>query len=303
MKKHLSLAIFLAFTMLTACGGGGGGGGGATYTGSTSPAELTATNVDVIAKESIQVGSMGSMGNISFSKPGGESLANGPLYATLAKMARDAAQVNYATETFSDTISGDCGGSASFTMTIDDVTYDFSGSMTFNNYCLAGTIMSGSVSFTGSVNQNTNELTMTMTLKNISGQSMGESYTLSGTIKTVIGSTSATMTMDLVVKDNVTSKVYKMENYTLSVSGSYVDISGRFYYPDYGYVTISTPTAFYYPYGASYPSQGVMVMTGANNVTAKMTISNSTQYTLEVDLNGDGDYTDTDESVGTFTWT
>ncbi len=235
-------------------------------------------------------------------------MPNQSLYVTLAKMARDTvSQANYATETYSDTISGDCGGSASLTLIIDDTTYAVTGSFTFSNYCTAGSTMSGSMTFTGSYNESTGEYSMTMTISGLSSESLGETFTMTGTIATTIGSTSSTMTMNLTAYSSTDLKVYKMENYTITISdySTYYDMSfsGRFYDPDYGYITVSMPTAFRYSSGASTPSQGTMVMTGANNVTAKMTTTSSTQYTIEVDLNGDGDYTDTDESVGTFTWT
>lgn len=51
----------------------------------------------------------------------------------------------------------------------------------------------------------------------------------------------------LILRDNSTGKVYKIDNYivTYRKGGDYIEfviIMGRYYHPDYGYVTVSTTT-------------------------------------------------------------
>jgi hypothetical protein len=108
--------------------------------------------------------------------------------------------------------------------------------------------------------------------------------------------------------DNTTSKVFWINPYNMTIfrGSDYVDfqVSGRYYHPDYGYVDISTPTAFRIYSSSTWPSQGVLVLDGKTGIAggssrARLTVISSNAYNVEADTNGDGAY---EWNSGTLTW-
>jgi hypothetical protein len=93
---------------------------------------------------------------------------------------------------------------------------------------------------------------------------------------------------------------------TLSKGTNYVDfqVSGKYYHPDYGYVNISTPTAFRIYSGSVWPSQGVLMLDGKTGIAggstrARLTVISSNAYEVEADTDGDGTY---DWNSGSLNW-
>jgi hypothetical protein len=117
------------------------------------------------------------------------------------------------------------------------------------------------------------------------------------------------MAMTMLLQDNSTGKVYKVEAYTLTLTEqvNYADVellSGRYFDPDYGYVSITTTTPLRIYVGDNYPSDGVIVVTGNTGIAggstmARLTALNSTTYQIEADTNGDGAY---DWNSGVLNW-
>jgi hypothetical protein len=85
-----------------------------------------------------------------------------------------------------------------------------------------------------------------------------------------------------------------MEDYLITdLSGDSeedIEISGKFYSPDYGYVTLSTQQTFIILTDDDYPSEGVLIATGVGGTQARLTALSSTTYKVEADTNGDGTY-------------
>ena len=70
-----------------------------------------------------------------------------------------------------------------------------------------------------------------------------------------------------------------------------MNISGRFYHPDYGYVDIETINTLRIYYTAIWPYTGVLVASGDNSSLMIDCEGNGPlTYTLSVDANGDGIY-------------
>ncbi len=325
--KHVAFAILLAL-FLTACGGGGGGGGGESpsgisYTGLTIEATIDENNAVVLATGAYQGGQtgsalVGSVGAIQVGEDGSVGLprtlkVSQVLEGALHKVDMTSRSVGTfvgAIYTEKDTIYGDYGGSASYTINVDDQTGVFSGSITFNSYSDDGvTIISGPVSFSGSLDVNTEDLVeFSFSFDNLTGVSGSDSFTLDGDISFDNTVYPAEITMTMLLKDNNTGKVYKLEDYvmTLTDTGSYVDVegSGTYFDPDYGYVTISTVTPFRIYYGDIYPSDGVLVIHGNTGIAggstmARLAALSSSTFQVEADTNGDGIY---DWNSGDMNW-
>jgi len=110
-------------------------------------------------------------------------------------------------------------------------------------------------------------------------------------------------TLYLFFTDNITLKTVWMSNVvvgtTVGTGTSDVTLSGRIYLHDYGYVDVATPTPFHYLDGSSFPSGGQMTVTGRDDHGVRLTVDSPTQYTLGVELDGDGLY---DELTVTLNW-
>ena len=320
----LLFSAFIAFS-LTACGSGGGGGdgssgssggGGIAYTGATNQAALDDTNSEEITTSAYQGGSAGaSMGAVGSVDIIDNRTIDYPRYLTVANILGDAfqgvdftsgAEVSISGTVDSDTIPGDCSvnpGSMSYTINIDDSTGNFSGNGTFNSFCSAGVTLSGGVSFSGQVNTSSGQInSLNITFDSLTSTSGSDSFTMSGDTNFNFSASPYTATMNLTIRDNNTSEVAKIENFSISITvgSGYEDIveSGRFYHPVYGYVDISTPTPLRFYDGDSWPSSGSMVAAGSNS-GAKLTVLSSSQYQVEVDNDGNGIY---DSTLGPFDW-
>lgn len=317
MKKklkmtHVVLTILLAVSLM-ACGGDGGNGEspfGISYTGLTTKARIDENNAVELSTGAYQGGQIGAVfGGVGVIQTG----ESGPvgcsrilkvsqvLEGSLRQvdlMSRSGGTFVGAIYTESDTIYGDCGGSASFTVSVDDRTGDFSGDSNFSNYCDDGVTISGAASFSGQVDLNTEELLeFSFSFDNLTVTLSSDSFTLDGNISFDTTASSVTMTMGL--KDNNTGKVYWLEDYNMTLIGWWnyieVEVSGRYYDPDYGYVTITTPIPLRIYDSDDQPSDGVFVITGNRGIgggstKAMLTALSSTTYQVEADTNGDGTY-------------
>jgi hypothetical protein len=202
--------------------------------------------------------------------------------------------------TETDTIKGNCGGSASYSVSVNDQTGDFSGTLYFSDYCEDGITISGDVSFSGKVDLVTEELVkFSLSFSALSGTSGSESFTLHGTITTDLTLYPYVMTLSVMVRDNSTDKVYWVKDYTMLVTGgaSYIDVelSGTYYDPDHGYIAFMTTTPFRIYYDDESPSDGVLIATGetgseGGSTMARLTVMSSATYQVEADTNGDATY-------------
>ena len=322
--KHVVLAVLLA-VFLTACGGGGGGGGGSpsgiSYTGLTIEATIDENNAEDLSTGAYQGGQTGAAFGSVGAIQAGESVPVGrPRTLKVSQVLDDALHKVDLTSrsggtfvgaiyTESDTIYGDCGGSASFTISADDQTGDFSGSFNFNNYCEGGVTISGDVNISGQLDVNTEELIeFDFSFDSLTATSGSDSFTLDGNISFDNTISPATMTMTMLLQDNNTGKVYKVKDYimTLTEEVNYVDVevSGTYFDPDYGYVSITTTAPLCIYDGDDYPSDGVIVVTGNTGIgggstMARLTALSSTTYQVEADTNGDGTY---DWDSGVLNW-
>jgi hypothetical protein len=311
MKNYRFFALFLllAFTLpytYGGCSGGGGGGSndsGLTYTGETTAAEIDNDNAEEIAGGALGAGlvSDGMLGinaadASDAQRTGSARSVNVPL--TLGNSLKaiyippPGPFSTQATYTDEETINGDCGGTMSYDIFIDDLAGTFEGNFTFSDYCSDGTTLDGSASFSGTMNVESSEfIEATFTFDNLSGDDL----TLDGTIFIDFTGTPDVLTFNGYTQDPVTEKVCRIKNYVITIDDSnagYVEteMSGTFYFPDYGYVTLSTPETLMIFDGDEWPYSGILVVEGKDNTKAKITAINELTCTVEADVDGDDDY-------------
>jgi hypothetical protein len=306
-------AVLTAFFLLSSCGGGGSsgsssGGGTNTYSGLTTPAQVTEDNAEEILLSAYSGGDLGSGISGAFSAvdvrkaqtPGALVVQRVALQVKeLVQVASvEVCPAASAVETQNIDIDGDCGGSLTGTINVNDETGAMSGSFTYSDFCEMGARMNGTISFTGTMDLESGEFSLDMTCTNLTevDAEFGINVTMSGTVTLQATETSMTMIMDIYMRDNAAAETFLMEDYTLTmVMDEYeyyaeTTISGRLYCSEYGYVTLSTTdTIIVYEYD-EYPSQGAFVATGASGSRARLTFVSSEAYRIEVDEDGNGEY-------------
>lgn len=311
MKRFCSLLLGMLLAIsLTGCGGGGDGDGpaGITYTGLTTQATIDENNAEDIATGAYQGGAtVEEFGDImGVVQDGEDGYIGRPRCLVLSEALEKAFRrvdvtsvsgvVAYgAIVTVSETEDGSCGGSMSWTLSLDDVAGDFTGSFDFNNYCEDDTTLSGSMSASGKIDLVTKEFVkISMTFTALTAEAEGDSFTANGDISFEFSESSITVTMNMYLRDNSTRKVYWVEDYFMSITEGTdyveVEVSGRFYDPDDGYVVVSTPESLRIYDVDDGPRQGVLLVEGANNTKAKLTAVDSTTCRVEADTDGDDIY-------------
>lgn len=324
-KRYFALMLISFALLLPTCGGGGGGGGGGsgggggiTYTGITTQAAIDSPNAKDLSTGAYMGGtvgtSLGMLGSVE------KEMTDRPNYLDLTLAIKDALlRIDVhapsgivdagAIISESGTISGPCGGNAQYAIQYDDITGNFSATISFNSFCSSGVKLTGNANFSGKVDVNTGIfLQLSLSCDNLAVTGGSTSFTAKMTIDFNFQASPFTATMDILLRDNTTGKVSWVNNYSMKVweGSNYIEfeLSGRYYHSDYGYVNISTPTRFRINSNATWPSQGVMILDGKTSIgggstRARLTVVSSTTYRVEADTNGDGVY---DWNSGILSW-
>ncbi len=283
-------------TILPGCGGGGGGGGGIApssiqYAGVTTQALVDQNNAVELATASLQGGKMGSAVLKPGTGGGTPDPSNGLGLSNISDALRNAIQggITPSSSSLSGGIArsksgsvnetGPCGGTASGTINVNEVTGSFSGTFTFSKYCSEGVYVSGAVSATGTIDLSTNTIeTLQLTFTILHATSGSQSIALSGSISFNVASPVTTLTVAIVLRDDNTLLLFQADYSVTETEGvGYVDsmMSGRFYHTLYGYVELSTEVPFRILAGDNRPSSGVLTATGAGGTKAQLTALSS----------------------------
>jgi len=298
LRKSLTL---FATLLLVACGGGGGDDddSGVTYTGLTTPAVITNANAKTLAEGALGGSTTGTAFGVVSDE---QEVQPDPTILDVARiLSNSVTQLDIspsssilpgAIVTESGSEPCDDGGSISIDISIDDETFDFFGTFVFINCAEGGTTINGDASVSGTFGE-FDALVLDLVFDTLTVVSGAESYTMSGTIDTSATASGATITMDVLSRNNNTQLVEWLNNITISVTGSspsVMTITGRYYHPEHGYVDIVTNTALQINVADQWPNVGQMTMTGASGSKTRLTVIDNTQYTLEVDADGDDIY-------------
>jgi hypothetical protein len=301
----LLCVIFLGIISIIGTGGGGGGGSAPppiTYSGLTTQAEITDANAELFAAGAFGAGRTGSTfsGIGAVEKSGDGDISSFRTFWIIQTLKDAVLQVDLSSITSppfigaseSGTEPGPCGGTVSYSIQYNETTGVFSGTFTFKSYCDSGVVISGSTTVSGTINLGTSMIE-DIHFK-FTSLSDGSS-TLSGNLNMDLTVSPIQVDFDTYLKNNATNTVYWAQDYVIYITdgGSYLDVeinSGNYYEPDYGYVTISTPTPFRIYNLDLWPSSGVMVVTGTGNTKVRLTAISNTQCQIDADLDGNNIY-------------
>jgi hypothetical protein len=295
----VTILIILSGLALAACTGDDRG---IQYTGSTTPAVINAANAEDIALRAYWGIEPGGK-EIDPANPGSPAINR--LMRTMVKEmegVRSEAATGAAWP-------GPCGGT--LTTYIDETSTVFSGTMVFNGYCepgLPGTevVLTGAVGFSVSTDTNTFATNVALSYEHLAFETLDSAtretlglVTVSGSIASstltyISWTTETTTAANVVMLDNPTGRIFKVENYTLDaiidLSGEGLTFSGRFFHHDHGSVEVSTPQPVVLFHGDSHPSAGVVKVTGSGGSAARLEFLGPDSYRVTADPDGDGIY-------------
>ncbi len=311
MLRKIAASMVVLLAGLPACGGGGGGGSSPSpYTGLTTPAVITTSNADNIARQAFQGGDLGASTTLAPARSGDTPKATGkPMALTLVRLLSGAASAVFpipvptavrapqprSTET-GTRFDRQGIGWVDYTLNGNDQTGQFTGTFVFTNFHGdGGGVINGPVGVSGTATQYSIQFLFDFRSVHIVDPAGGEDVTAFGTVNMTMDmntmTVSGAVTLDMIFVDNSTHKTLWLSNVTLvdilGTGTSEVTLSGRIYLHDFGYVDMATPAPFLYLAGNSYPSGGQFVATGKDNNKVRLTVVDSTQYLLDVDTNGD----------------
>ncbi len=299
----MSLALFA----LAGCGGGGDGGGGTTqitYTGITTQAAITSANGEAVLSSAYSLGEIALLGAAQSQQIDSFGIPYTRILLSMKQRISEAIQnpddsrwISAAQRTETRSFNGDCGGVMTGTLTYDDQTGSFSGSISFANYCESGLTCSGSANVSGIVNVNTGDIqTFSLSSSLLEFRQSTKTLQLQARLSFYydLRSSPWLAQCSMWIRDVNTAKTFWIDNYTVRVTegASYFDItiSGRIYHHDYGYVDVTTQNRFRIYNGNQWPSEGTMLATGSRGSQGKLTSLSSSQYRIEVDEEGDGTF-------------
>jgi hypothetical protein len=297
------LLAFCLVPLLNGCGGGGGGGGipvsvvdpAPAYKGITTQAVVTSDNAEGLAMGGFTGASVGySVGNRTLRKTTATATEKDLVLQSLAqaikqstrridfhdgtqqtRKAAKAAGKRVANAT-SYVYNGSSGGTASYSLNINDANSTFSGSVIYAGYSSNGVTISGSADLLGSLDSNRAPIRLTVSTKSLSLNNGTYAFTLTGVLSWGYNyaASSDSMSLNIVLAD-AGGKTYWFKDYeTATVYGDASltqTISGRYYDPDSGYVDLATPTTLLAYYDTSWPAQGVVRFTGRSGSMSRLT--------------------------------
>ena len=298
----------VSFPFLTGCSSESAAGTApASYAGLTTQAGITADNSEALAETALDGAAPGDSGLANASSSpnsvdeeqliGIARSLNSALRGVDMSRASTGQSATATVTSASNTDTSPCGGTLGYSFSYDDVSGAFTGTFNFNSYvdCADNSKITGSVTLDGTLLLANLELTTaTMTFSALTYEEGSESMTLTGDIVMEyisLWNYKATMNMDF--RDNVQNETYRLQNYIVDITQNFassyidVDISGKAYHPNYGYVTVSTTTLVRIYDGDANPTSGVVELLGSGASKVMVTFTTNDTYTMDIDSDGD----------------
>jgi len=329
------IAIVCLLSMLIAgCGGGGGSSAGTksggvvdpapSFKGVTTQATVTTANAEDLALGGFGGGGIAAViGSVSKTDSSGAPAAakNRPVFqliqvlkqsvrmldipkkaALLRKPAQSAVAGKVLTKTTGRAsnyqIQGDNGGTASYSLEINDANGSFFGTVVYQGFTSRGNVIDGTTETLGTFDANRQQVSnLTLSFRSLRLQSGSSTFLLTGSLSWAFNFTSSTETlsMNMVLLDQGSAKTYWFNNYGLVTvyngSGLTQTFTGRYYDHDHGYVDLATRTPLVATYGAQWPVQGSLVFNGKLGTWVRLNfLANSLVVEADCDGNGSVDW-------------
>lgn len=314
--KKLTVCLFTC-ALLAACGGSGTATAStpSAYTGQTRQAVIDDSNAEDLAYNSFTIAPVGPA-LVSHSLSAIENKWQAPSIFQLSQIltesipesgrlqreeinsvAKDSKVSGYFRVRFiADSFSyGNCGGAVDQDIQVNEASGEFTGRFIYADYCSGKITFSGDVQVSGRMNTESGRFrSITLSMDGLRGTSIyNTSVVLNGTIEWADSDdqTEETTQIDMVLSNETTGKNYWVNNYRMSInqgaSEHTMELSGRFYHFDYGFVDLVTTAPFVTKGLFYWPTSGELQFNGEGNRHGRVVFGTSTIH-LEVDTSGDG---------------
>jgi len=196
-------------------------------------------------------------------------------------------QTNLITE--NGKFEGSCGGSFSYTLRFNKESENFSGNVSFEEYCNVGITVSGEIDVDGVFQVSSGDIdTATFFFNNLSDGS----HTLDGEISIDFSDTPILATFTAYSKDDQSGKIYWLKDYSMNLSELVghieIEIFGTFYHPENGFVTLTTSDPFIVHDGDDWPTSGQFAIKGNSGTKARLVALDQLHYGIEADTASEG---------------
>lgn len=329
-KKVPVVGAFLAVFLLAGCGGGGGGGGSESlYTGVTSPAVIDNTNAVDIASGAYYGGEMVDTSFLPgvLAAEGNGSAVSPPFQIfSLVRTFQDIADGIGVQPQTAGTMGlarpldmsasgripeGAVDNYMDFSFSWNEETGSLSGTFSFHNFGDdEGNVLNGSVGISGTTSISYNPdpvpgdiLEVTFHFSSFTSSDGVNAVKISGsmTLASDGGTGNGSATIVLYVTDLVTGTTNWINHYTITTTGgadgigayteATISAGSSICFQDHGCVDVETTTPFRQYDMYTFPSSGVLVVTGDGNRSARFNVSNDPAgYFVDADLDADGTY-------------
>lgn len=318
-RFHPVVVLFLSLALpfsIGACGGGGSAGPGTDpylesipYTGVTTQAAIGDNNAVSLAAAAYAGKSAGAAVagvQSADSAPGSPASAARPIYPTIVSSMANAARRFIGSVTAAsgarplgrtapiyDNTAGAYSGYVVFSGTADIDTGDYWGTATFVDYSDDGiTWLNGVENFSGRINLFTFLMEhFELTFSLFSFRSADGESTISGRVTIREDPTTMTVTMSVRERDEGTGRVFWIDKYSYTATRGpgyvEVDLSGRFYDPVEGWVSLSTGTPIRTFTADTWPSQGILLIEGRGGSRARLVFLSPATFRVVADPDGD----------------
>ncbi len=299
MYKRL-FPILAGLTLLAGCGGGGSGSTPAAYTGVTTQATVTTSNAKALSEDAYS-GSQVSSAVSGLAKEATIGSGQQALLQEVATILENSAttivggsksSAKAVDASAQATING-YSGSFTYSINYDQTAGSFSGTVSFSQYRETSTsaTISGTIGFSGVYNQAAGTFSsLSITMSNMTGSSGGgRTFAMDGSMAYSTAGTTKTVTMTVVLTDSASGRTYWIKNFTLTLVGNSLTVTGTYYDPVHGYVVISTVTPLTVATMDATPTSGQLLFTGSNGTKARLTFT-SGGHTVEADTAGNGTF-------------
>jgi len=309
MRKGLArVAAGLLVAALAGCSGGGGGGGGGgaggaggsdtplTYIGVTSAANISVTNAGSITANVVGSGDVSQAISLAAVAPESGTIDVGrALQRSVRALTKPRTAKFTSAIPFDENFDCDSGSVHVFGTLNDNGT----GTLQVQyNACQTGAV---TASGSGSLRVDVFDLgleiptdfTINLVRLTLSGSVAGEvSGTLRARLDTPSSGITITTTENLVARFG-SGTMTKSENLeyvdVFNASGFVERVSGRVFHSTHGFVDITTTVAFRFDtFSQDFPSDGLLVLTGANGAAIRVKALSTSRLSLELDLDGNG---------------
>lgn len=203
---------------------------------------------------------------------------------------RSSAKVLKRAENFD--VPGWFGGTASYTLEMDDAAGSFSGTVRYTDFATDRYTFSGTAEITGTVDSAQQAIrTIALSFDSLRVTN-GYNLELIGSISWTfdLSAPSDAMAMNMVLVDQFSGKTYWFKDYSVKSTYGYVyitqDISGRYFHPDHGYVDFATEATIITDYFSPYPLQGTIIFSGSGRTSVRLRFEQD-QVVIGVDVDGD----------------